>query len=207
MRNSSTRQRNIYLLLLLSIWLAGCVGKEIRDDAVKTVVIHPERGKIAHREDNYRLAGRLSVNDARRKFSAAISWRHRVNEDQIYLFTPLGQTIARIDRDTVGVRLVTAEPAFYRAENIEQLTQQVLGLALPVSGLQFWVRGLHFPGTVAELDLDRDGRIVAIRQDGWRILYSAFFPALAGMPELPKLLELDRDHLKIKLVIDRWLDN
>lgn len=192
--------------MLFLIWLVGCAATKVRDDAVKTVVIRPGLEAVMGGDDRYALAGRLSVQNIQQKFSATINWQHRTNEDQIHLFSPLGQTIARIEQDVTGVRLVTAEPAHYQAENVEQLTQQVLGWVLPLSGLHFWIRGIHFPLTIAELDLDRNGRIVAIRQDGWKIQYSAFFPVKAGMLELPKSLELNRHNLRIKLIIDRWLD-
>ena len=56
---------------------------------------------------------------------------------------------------------------------------------------------------------DPDGRVVAIRQDGWEIGYSRYFPssssqAVLGQGARPKLLMLTRDGLQIKLVIDSW---
>lgn len=198
------RQHSNFLLFLFLVVLIGCSATEIRNSEIKTVVIQPGIGKLAE-ESRYALTGRLSVHNLQQKFSATVNWQHRADEDQILLFSPLGQTIARIEQDISGVRLITAEPALYQAENIERLTQQVLGWVLPLSGLHFWVRGFHSPLTIAELDLDRNGRIIAIRQDGWNIYYSIFFPLRPGMQELPKLLELSRDNLKIKLVIDRWI--
>ncbi|MCC7135633.1 MAG: outer membrane lipoprotein LolB [Nitrosomonas sp.] len=197
-------QHSNFLLFLFLVVLIGCSATEIRNSEIKTVVIQPGSGKLAE-ESSYALTGRLSVHNLQQKFSATVNWQHRADEDQILLFSPLGQTIARIEQDISGVRLITAEPALYQAENIERLTQQVLGWVLPLSGLHFWVRGFHSPLTIAELDLDRNGRIIAIRQDGWNIYYSIFFPLRPGMQELPKLLELSRDNLKIKLVIDRWI--
>ena len=204
--NWVVRQRSSCLLMLFSIWLIGCTVTEVRNNAVKTVVIRPGSETLMGGDNRYTLVGRLSVHNMQQRFSATINWRHHANEDQIHFFSPLGQTIARIEQGVTGVRLVTAEPAFYQAENVEQLTQEVLGWMLPLSGLHFWVRGMHFPLTIEELDLDRNGRIVAIRQDGWEIQYSAFFPMKVGMLELPKSLELGRHNLKIKLMIDRWLD-
>ncbi len=208
MRNWSIKQHNIYLSMLLSACLIGCVGTtEVRKSELRTIVARPGGAEgVTNGKDSYKLVGRISVSDVQQNFSAAIIWRHHTSADQIRLFAPFGQLIAQIDRDATGVRLVTAEPARYQADNVEQLTQQVLGWVLPVSGLQFWIRGLHFPETIAELDVDRNERIVAIRQDGWKIYYSAFFLTPTGVPEFPKLLRLDRDNLKIKLIIDRWLD-
>ncbi len=199
------RQHSNFLLFLFLAVLIGCSATEIRNSEIKTVVIQPGVGKLAE-GGRYALVGRISVHNLQQKFSATVNWQHRADEDQILLFSPLGQTIARIEQDISGVRLITAEPALHQAENIERLTQQVLGWVLPLSGLHFWVRGFHSPLTIAELDLDRNGRIVAIRQDEWKIHYSMFFPLRPGMQELPKLLELNRDNLKIKLMIDRWID-
>lgn len=197
--------RRSYWLMVYPLLLVGCAVTEVRDAGIRTVVIRPEPGAVTDNDNRYVLSGRLSVHNLQQKFSATINWRHYKNEDQIHLYAPLGQTIARIEQDMTGVYLITAESTRYRAENVEQLTQQILGWELPLSGLHFWIRGMYFPLTIAELDLDRSGRVVAIRQDGWEIRYSKFFPPKPGMQELPKLLELNRHNLKIKLIIDRWL--
>ena len=93
--------------------------------------------------------------------------------------------------------------------DVESLTEQVLGWRLPLMGLQYWVQGLHSPATVAEIDKNPDGRVLAIRQDGWEIGYVSYFPAspaqdMQGQGVRPKLLMLSRRGLQIKLVIDTW---
>ncbi len=121
------------------------------------------------------------------------------------LFSPLGQTVAQIEQGPEGVRLITSEPKTYYASSVENLTEDVLGWRLPLSGLQFWVQGTHFPFTMSEKDLDRSGRTVAIRQDGWKITYLDYFSQFVpAYNNLPRVLELSRTDLKLKLVIDNW---
>lgn len=184
--------------------LAGCAGLDRHED-VTTVVIPPvrEQAGIAS-EPPYVLIGRLAVNARQHRFSGGIRWQHTGSSDEIYLFSPLGQMVAEIFRDQAGVRLITSEPAIYQAQNAEYLTSQVLGWELPLAGMQFWVRGTHFPGTVAEKDLDKNKRTLAIRQDGWRIVYQDYYLAQGDAPALPRLLEFSRMDVKIKLIIDQW---
>jgi outer membrane lipoprotein LolB len=187
--------------------LIGCAGPEVRHiAAVTTVIIQPSVEQNSWPDDPFMLVGRLSVKTEQQKFSGGVRWRHASQDDEVYLFSPLGQVIAEIYRDQAGVRLTTSEPATYQAQNVEYLTGQVLGWELPLAGLQFWVRGKHFPMTVAEKDINADDRIIAIRQDGWNINYLDYYPTRTTGVTLPRLLEFGRADVKIKLIVDQWLN-
>ena len=54
------------------------------------------------------------------------------------------------------------------------------------------------------MDLDIDGRVIAIRQDGWEIVYSSYFPSQLIQAARPRALVLNHSDIKIKLVIDNW---
>ena len=64
--------------------------------------------------------------------------------------------------------------------------------------------GVNSPKTKSEIDRDADGRIIGIRQDGWAITYTSYFPSKLIKTEQPRVLVLKRSNLKIKLVIDNW---
>lgn len=184
--------------------LVGCAGPEVHQGEVTTVVIQPVQEQADIANEPFVLTGRLAVNARQHRFSGGIRWQHTGQSDEIYLFSPLGQIVAEIFRDQTGVRLVTSEPAIYRAQNAEYLTSQVLGWELPLAGMRFWVRGTHFPDTVAEKDLDKNRRTVAIRQDGWQVVYQNYYPAQEGMSVLPRLLEFSRPDVKMRLLVDQW---
>jgi outer membrane lipoprotein LolB len=159
----------------------------------------------------FRLAGRASVDSEDGDFSGGVQWHHAGAGDEILLLSPLGQAVARIRQDSAGVSLTTASDETFHAPDAETLTQEVLGWRLPLTGLLYWVQGVHAPVSAAEVDSDAQGTVVAIRQDGWEIDYMRYFPAAEaqdGKARLssarPKLLVLRRPGLRMKLVIDSW---
>ena len=200
------------LVFVLPQLVAGCAALTPvtpEKTAVSTTIAEPV-SEMAHAQSaDFALMGRASVKGGKESFSGGVQWQHSGNRDEILLLNPLGQTLAQIQRTPEGVHLATSEQENYYASDVESLTEQVLGWRLPLMGLQYWVQGINSPVTTAAIDKDPDGRVVAIRQDGWEIGYSRYFPsssshAVQGQGARPKLLMLTRDGLQIKLVIDSW---
>ena len=191
------------LLYYLFFLLAGCATLTDKPVAVSTAIIEPVAIGAAT-PANFELAGRVSVKDSKQSFSGGVRWQHNNASDEILLLSPLGQTVAQIQRNPEGVQLTTSEQKIYRAADVESLTGQVLGWRLPLTGLQYWVRGVNSPATSAAVDKDGVGRVVAIRQDGWEITYLSFFSPEQGQATRPRVLSLQRGELEIKLVIDGW---
>lgn len=202
--NLSPAHRLFYCLLPL---LAGCATLTVtltdQPTAVSTVVIEPTTNETVA-SVNFELAGRVAVRDGKQSFSGGVRWHHTHASDEILLLSPLGQTVAQIQRNPEGVQLTTSEQKIYRAADVESLTGQVLGWRLPLTGLQYWVSGVNSPATSATVDRDDTGRVVAVRQDGWEITYLSFFPLQQGQAARPRVLALQRGDLEIRLVIDNW---
>jgi outer membrane lipoprotein LolB len=199
-------------VLVLPQFIAGCAALTPvtpEGTAVSTVIAEPVAEMVNARSADFALVGRASVKGGKESFSGGVQWQHSGNRDEILLLNPLGQALAQIQRTPDGVHLATSGQENYYASDVESLTEQVLGWRLPLTGLQYWVQGVNSPATTAAIDKGRDGRVVAIRQDGWEIGYSSYFPsspsqAMQGQGALPKLLMLTRNGLQIKLVIDTW---
>jgi outer membrane lipoprotein LolB len=71
-------------------------------------------------------------------------WAHRLNDDLLSVNSPLGTTVARLQRDPAGVSL-QADGKTWQATDVESLTQDVLGWTLPLGNLVWWIRGLPAP--------------------------------------------------------------
>ncbi len=147
------------------------------------------------------ISGRISIKHNGQRTSATMRWTHHVEADEILLFAPLGQTVARIHRDNQGVTLDTSDK-HYTAQSAEELTQQVLGWSMPLSGLQYWV--LAMPAPLGEYNIERDAnsQITALQQDGWAVSYTRY--ATSAQDSLPLRLALQRADLEIRLLIDQW---
>jgi outer membrane lipoprotein LolB len=200
------------LVLVLPQFIGGCAALTpfAPEEAIVSTVIAEAVAEAEYAPSaEFALVGRASVKGGKENFSGGVQWQHSASRDEILLLNPLGQTLAQIQRAPEGVSLATSEQENYYASDVESLTEQVLGWRLPLTGLQYWVQGMNSPATKAEIDKGLDGRVVAIRQDGWEIAYSSYFPpaafrAMQRPAVRPKLLILRRSGLQIKLVIDTW---
>jgi len=189
------------LVLCICSLLVGCASFIFKTPVVETSII--EMGGVTS-SVNFELMGRVSAKGGDKGFAGGVRWSHAGTDDNIHLLSPFGQIVAQIKSNKDIVLLTTSEQKIYRAVNVENLTKQVLGWRLPLLGLQYWVRGVNSPKTKSEVDRDTDGRIIVIRQDGWEITYTDYFPSQLIHTERPRVLVLNRNNLKIKLVIDNW---
>jgi len=198
-----------FSVLCVPLLFGGCAALAPEKNVVRTIVTQPVPDMADAKAADFGLIGRVSVKGGKESFSGGVQWHHRERGDEILLLSPLGQTLAQIQRTPEGVHLTTSERESYYATNVENLTEQVLGWRLPLMGLQYWVQSMSSPATVAAVDMNIDGQVMAIRQDGWTIDYLAYSPMAPvdnsqTRTALPRLLMLKRDGLQIKLVIDAW---
>jgi len=149
------------------------------------------------------LIGRVAVSYGGRAFASSVRWQHTRERDEIWLLSPVGQTLAHIVGDATGARLTGADRKQYRAASVESLTRQALGWELPLARLAWWVRGEIAPGGAAQgVERDERARLTALIQDGWRVAL-AHYP-LEEHGGLPRRLELAGAASEIRLVIDAW---
>lgn len=153
----------------------------------------------------FEILGRVLVNADGRAFTAHVRWLHAADGDEIWLMTPTGQTLAHVLENAEGAVITGADQTQYRASRVEALTQRALGWELPISRLQYWVRGTPAvaPAAAAEIgERDAEGRIRQLAQDGWRVSYEHYPPALQD--GLPRRVELAGAKQTLRLVIDTW---
>lgn len=181
------------LLLLVTALLSGCVNHL----AYRTVL------RPAQYDAPFAFNGRVAIKRGLESSSAALRWVHNPaeDEDEVLILEPLGQTIARIHRDVQGATL-EAQGRFYVSQDVESLTQQVLGWTLPLTGLTHWVVGVPARGSAAEIQRDAKKQITLMQQNGWEIRYSRYAGLLAD--SLPTRFILKNEKLEITVLIDEW---
>jgi len=196
------------LAILLLLALTGCAtfAPSIAPTTVKTIVVEPESNLMDATAENFTVMGRVSVRNAQHSFTGNVHWQHTKPEDSILLLSPLGQAVAEIKKNNDAVSLITAKQEEFHARNVEDLTSEILGWRLPLYGLQYWIQGQNAPTSTAVIELDDEDRFVAIRQDGWQILYLRYFTEQPDRNNVrPRIIELQYDDLKIRLVVDNWI--
>ena len=181
--------------LLATLAVAGCA------------TLAPDAGGPGERSATpFDLSGRVLVTYDGRAFSSGLRWQHGPGRDEIWLLTPIGQTLAHIVNEADGATLTAADQRQYRAASADSLTRQALGWELPLARLQYWVRGEIAPGsTPGTIERDGNQRLIRLEQHGWRIVFANYPPE--EHEGLPRRLDLARDAHEIRLVIDAWRNN
>ena len=180
-------------LVITAFILAGCAATP----PTPQPVVRPAQIERA----SFALNGRIAINHDGEKSSAGMRWTHHTTDDEILLFAPLGQTMARIRRDAGRVVLDTSDK-HYTAEDTEELTQRALGWHLPLEGLQYWVWALPAPESKASIEHDANGQVSVMRQDGWEIRYTRY--AAQAPDSLPLRMSLRREGMELQLLVDEW---
>jgi len=148
------------------------------------------------------LSGRIAVRYGVEAAGGQLRWRHDREGDEMLISSPLGQGLARIQRQGEAVTLTTADGHEYRAADAEMLTERVLGFRVPLTGLSDWVRGRPAADAAEVTHAVRDpqGRLLVLEQAGWRIEYLAY----EEERNLPTRLRLTYPALELRLVIAEW---
>jgi outer membrane lipoprotein LolB len=151
------------------------------------------------------LVGRMLVTYSGGALTANTRWEHALEQDQIWLMTPTGQTLAYIVDTKHGATLTSADQKQYRAGSVEALTRQALGWSLPLALMQYWVKGEPAPSSVPQgLEQGADKQPRALTQNGWRVAFAYYEEG----PFTGKVRRLDLNDgaNEIRLVIDNWRD-
>lgn len=151
------------------------------------------------------LLGRVLVSYDGTAFTANLRWEHSGGQDQIWLMTPTGQTLAHIVDTAQGATLTRADQQQYHAGSVESLTRRAFGWALPLRLLQYWVRGVPAPGEPpSAVERGAGNRLLGLTQNGWRVALD--YHAVGEHAGLVRRIEVTDGPNQIRFVIDTWRD-
>ncbi len=136
------------------------------------------------------MQGRMAVHTARHGGEVSLLWVQSWPDYTITLSGPLGHGLVRLERGAGGAQLEDEHQHVYRAASAEELLFKTTGWRVPLSGLDYWVRGLPVPGVPHVQTLDDAGLLRQLRQSGWRIRFLAY--RRFGSYVLPSAMELTR---------------
>ncbi len=155
------------------------------------------------------ISGRFSVSYQHegkpQNAQGRFQWFQRGDEIDIDLLSPLGQTLARIRVAPFIAMLERPGQPAQSATNASELTEQMLGWAIPADGLRYWLQGFVSEGTRAQAVSDTDAE--SFDSGGWRVRYVSWQAEPDGRH--PKRIDLWRrspstGELGLRLVIDSW---
>ncbi|MDP2822397.1 MAG: outer membrane lipoprotein LolB [Sulfuritalea sp.] len=169
------------LVCLGALWLAACGGMQEVSEPTQT--LGPPLQSFAGN-------GRISLRQGERSDHLQFDWQHAPERDVVLFSSPLGQGLAELGRNASGAWLLVPGEPERRAPDLGALTQRLFGAPLPLDVLAEWLRGAR-PALSGEVD-------------GWRIVVTETAPF--GQRRLPRRLEVRRDDIELRIVIDGWSD-
>ncbi len=177
--------------ILPVLLLAGCAGSPVVTGSYPAAPVG---------DMSFSVAGRIGVRHEQGAETAHFDWRHASVRDTVSLTTPLGQTVAQLERLPEQVTLTLADGRQFASRNVESLSRDVLGWELPLSGMQYWLRGVPVPGLTESSAVLPETAGRTINQSGWVIHY----PDYAGPPAIPARIILQRQGLEIRVAVHQW---
>ncbi len=146
--------------------------------------------------DSWELRGRVNVRYDNESHTPRIQWMQQSVEYHIRLWGTFN----------AGNTLIVGRPGYVTLEqdgeilsatSPEQLILQQLGYELPVSHLNYWIKGLPSPEMEADLSFNDLNQLVTIKQADWTINLSD--PRQYGSISLPRDVVLTRPKNDIRL--------
>lgn len=153
--------------------------------------------------DAWQFRGRVNVRYENESHTPRILWRQQNGNYNIRLWGSFNAGNTRITGDSDGV-ILESDGEVLSAETPEDLILQQLGYELPVSHLEYWIRGLPAPGGEADLLFNERDQLAGIQQEGWSVSYPD--PRQYGEISLPGEMEVLRsaDDVRLRFVGLRW---
>jgi len=179
--------------------LAACRTVPPRAAPTSWEVRRPQLQALAH----FELRGRVAVAAAGEGFNANLRWIQQGAHAQLTLQGPLGVGGAQVI--AAGDELTLVTPHGEQLDNAAAHAELAarLGFDPPLSSLRYWVLGVPDPAQPSTEALDASQqRLAALTQSGWHIDYVSY--GLAGDGSLPARLTLQRDAVRVRLLVDDW---
>lgn len=151
-----------------------------------------------HQLQQWQWQGKIGLRSEHQATSAYINWRQCEQHFDIRLSGPMGQGAAHLYGDDTAVILDRGQEGRLHAPSAEQLLEQQLGWSIPVSQLQYWLRGLPAP----ELGYRPLATNNGFEQAGWQLSYLRV-NNVAGHT-LPGKLVAEHPPYKITLILKNW---
>jgi outer membrane lipoprotein LolB len=198
----SVRSRPFLLPLLMAAITSCAALPEPDREQASARLAFAERAAQLETVPQWRFAARLVLELPEESWTGQLNWRSEETGQVIDLSGPMGRGGGRLFLGGAEAVLITREGERYGAADPDALVALITGRDLPVSGLQYWVRGMARPGAGFDLRADAEGRPVRLIQDGWEIVYGAF--EQAGPAAMPVSIDLKRGDVGLRLSIQRW---
>jgi len=198
---------NALIGVLFLSGLSACAPTPVKFENV--VDLNWQQQQLLHQQlQSWVINGRISIQTEYDGGQADFTWQqHNLTDYNIRLIAPMGAGTTLIKGRADGVSLTTSSGDEMHDTNVDKLMQRLNGWRLPVSGLQYWVRGLPAPSSAFEITQWKESGFPEVMlQDGWRIEFKKY--KAYGNYHLAGKLFINRqkadEEVDVRVIIRHW---
>ena len=197
-------QLRTILLFFLLLGMVGCttVAPPSSSSSQTPKVPWKKREMMLSELNRWQLSGKIAVQTSHDSGSASVDWIQNARQYNISLMGPLGAGAMKLNGANSHATLQTADGKQLTANNAEELLAKGWGFHLPISHLNYWIRGIPVPGIPYSSQFDGAERLSTLSQQGWYIQFQNY--TRVGMLDLPSRLSITSPQLRAKIVIYQW---
>jgi outer membrane lipoprotein LolB len=155
-----------------------------------------------HALKDWEFIGRVVIHSEAEGWNGTLRWIQHPNSYRIDFIAPLGQASLKLLGDEYGAELRLSDDKVVYADDADDLFYTQLGWSLPISAMRYWVVGRTVQNKGGTLELDPQGRLQHLIQEGWSIDYKRYTEA--GEYFLPEKIFMEHDQLGVRIVVDHW---
>src|SRR5690606_34377026 len=133
---------------------------------------------------------------------AHYQWQQNQQNYAITLSSSLNLYRIMILKEGNMLSLTKNGTAIAEAPTAEKLLKNATGWSLPISALQYWIKGLPAPNLAFSATYDVFGHLILLKQQGFVVRYQHY--QTVDTVDLPQLLSVQNNALFAKIVIKKW---
>lgn len=193
---------HLVVILFTSLLLTACAHKS----PLKSVEFTAHQSVLMPISE-WKMSGKLGIKTPSDSGSASIHWQQKAAIYEIQLHGPLGQKSISILGDSHQVSLKEKGKPVMKARSPEALIKKATGWNLPLTQLNYWVRGLPAPkNKIKQITPNALGLMAQLEQSGWIIDYPSYHQIQHQnqLIYLPKKIVASYKDIRLTLVIREW---
>lgn len=151
---------------------------------------------------DWELSGRVAIVEGKDGASGSLDWKQHDDAMTFDFRGPLGAGALHIQGEGGILRVQTSRGDDFVTRDPEWDFAERLRMPLPVLSLRYWMLGMPDPAAPYEKQVDARGEIIHLEQRGWQVDYLEYADVQGH--SLPSRVTLQREAVRIKLVMDSW---
>lgn len=200
--NKVRTHNKIVIFICLSFLLSACFQKNLPIAQENQTIDWAKRSQRLQALTNWQVTGKAAFQSSRESGSASFEWQQDHAQFIFSAFTPIGSEAFRLTGNDKEAVLSLPDGKKYASPNTEELFLRTVGVAMPLSSLHYWIRGLPDPNYPASSSYDKSNRLAQLQQANWQVNYQSY-TNIAGL-DLPRFVILTSSLYKAKVMIYNW---